>query len=364
MAASSQLTTASLWAALFSCFYSHSVDAIALKRPLIAFRQLTQEPADPQSPVKQAINQRAGYDQTPVFRFLSFAGQTSTHNTRSPEIRALIDSGQLSQARKELKAKIVSEGDTHETLLLEALILSKEKQFTAAMDKLQRSVALDSSDAEAHYQLAMNAIILNRLDIAEPELSIALALGIDGFMIHFHRGMLYYTTNRFGLAEAEFQMVIERNPKFVKGYEYLALTQEELKSDEIVIDTYRKAIEQVEQQKLKDESPYLRLLKFMWAKNRNETTLPIAQRAVDLNPNSAEAHFLLARLLERSGQVDQAQLNLKRSIEINPSYPEALYLLSRIYLKQGNEQESSRLLQMFRDARKKSAEREPEASKK
>src|SRR5262245_56702886 len=227
MAASRQLITASLWAALISCFTSNAADAIALEHSLIAFRQLTQELRAP-SRVKQATNQRNSYYQTPVLTFSSFAGQTSTRNAHSLEIRALIDSGQLSQAREELREKIVAEGDTHETLLLEALILSKEKQFTAAMEKLKRSVALDSSDAEAHYQFAMNAIILNRLDIAEPELSAALALGIDGFMIHFHRGMLYYTTNRFGLAEAEFQKVIERNPKYVKGYEYLALTQEEL----------------------------------------------------------------------------------------------------------------------------------------
>src|SRR5262245_4751945 len=129
MAVSSQLTTAGLWAALISFFYPNSAEAIALKRPLIAFRSLTQEPRAPQSSFKQATNQRTAYYQPPVVRFSSFAGQTSTRNTRGLEIRALIDSGQLSQAREALNAKIVSGGDTHETLLLEALILSKEKQF-------------------------------------------------------------------------------------------------------------------------------------------------------------------------------------------------------------------------------------------
>ena len=101
------------------------------------------------------------------------------------------------------------------------------------------------------------------------------------------------------MAESEFQTVTRLNSTYMKGYDLLGLAQEEVRSDEVVVETYRCAIDLTEQQKLGDESAYLHLAKFLWLRNRYSESLPPARRAVELRPKSAEAYYVLGRVLDK-----------------------------------------------------------------
>jgi tetratricopeptide (TPR) repeat protein len=262
--------------------------------------------------------------------------------------KRLIESGLLEQAQENLQSEIKAHGENHETLYLEGLILSRQKRFREALSKLQQSLEFDKRDFEIYKQLALNAVALDRLDIAEPALKTTIELAPDEHMAHFHLGLLYFTTNRFALAEGQFQKVTELRPAYMKGHEYLGLAQEELEKDEPALQSYQKAVELTEQQGLKDESSYLRLAKFLWVRNRIDESVAPSRRAVELNPKSAEAHFILGRLLYRLGQDEEALRSLRRSTEIDAKFAEAYYLASQIYLKQGREEEARREMQNFR----------------
>jgi protein O-GlcNAc transferase len=267
-------------------------------------------------------------------------------------ITKLIDAGQLEEAQRQLKQELSRAGETADTLYLEAFILFKQKHYEESIAKLKRSLTLGQSDPEVYKLLAMNAVVLNQLDIAEPALKTAAQLAPNDYMVHLHLGLLYFTTDRFSLAEKEFESVTRLKPTYMKGYDLLGLAQEELQSEEVVTRTYRKAIELADQQHLNDESPYLHLSKFLWQKNRFQESLPLAQRATDLNPNSAEAYCLLGRILDKLGQTEPAVKALQRSIQIDRKYGEAHYLLSRIFLKQGKQEEAQEEMQNFREAKK------------
>jgi tetratricopeptide (TPR) repeat protein len=283
---------------------------------------------------------------------------TPGHSEVSPEAlshspfremtKRLIESGLLDQAQKNLQNEVKAHGENHETLYLEGLILSRQRRFREALLKLQKSLEFEQGDSEIHKQLALNAVSLDRLDIAEPALKTTIQLAPNDFMAHFHLGLLYFTTNRFALAEGQFQKVTELRPAYMKGHEYLGLAQEELEKDGPALQSYHKAVELTEQQGLKDESPYLRLAKFLWVRNRIKESVAPSRKAVELNPKSAEAHFVLGRLLYRLGQDDEALRSLQRSTEIDAKFAEAYYLASQIYSKQGREEDARREMQNFR----------------
>jgi tetratricopeptide (TPR) repeat protein len=265
--------------------------------------------------------------------------------------RRLIESGLLNQAQENLQNEVKARGENHETLYLEGLILSRQRRFREAVIKLQKCLDFETRDSEIHKQLALNAVALDRLDIAEPALKTTIELAPTDFMAHFHLGLLYFTTNRFALAESQFQNVTELRPAYMKGHEYLGLAREELEKDETAIQSYHKAVELSEQQGLKDESPYLRLAKFLWVRDRIEESVAPSRKAVELNPKSAEAHFVLGRLLHRLGQDEEALRSLQRSTEIDSRFAEAHYLASQIYLKQGREEEARKEMQNFRNVK-------------
>jgi predicted CXXCH cytochrome family protein len=62
--------------------------------------------------------------------------------------------------------------------------------------------------------------------------------------------------------------------------------------------------------------------------------LELGQRAVELNPQSANAALALGRVLEASGADDKAQEQFLRAINLNPSWKEAYGRLAMSYAKQ------------------------------
>ncbi len=78
----------------------------------------------------------------------------------------------------------------------------------------------------------------------------------------------------------------------------------------------------------------------------------MARRAADLNPESAEALYVLGRALDRLGKTDEAIQTLRDSIRIGDRFAESHYLLSRIFLKLGKTAEAEKELQLFKETKR------------
>ena len=285
-------------------------------------------------------------------------------------IEKLINSGRLDEAQNRLKLLMSSGGETRTTLYLEAKILFKEQRFNASIDKLQRVLAAskpgskaaersthdarsdDPLDSEAYKLIGLNYVLLDRLDLAEPFLKASVEQAPNDYMARFHLGLLYYTTSRFAGAESEFRRVISLRPAFAKGHDMLGLTLEEIGNEEAATESYRRAIELNREQNLQDSSPYLNLGRFLLTMNRVAEALPVLQKAVQLNPKSAEGAYLLGKALNKLGKESEAVKALLQAIRNNPDYAEPHYLLSRIYLSQGREADARQALQIFEQIKK------------
>jgi len=267
-------------------------------------------------------------------------------------IEKLISSGQLREARERLNEEIATQGETYKSLYLEALILFKENRFNESLRKLERSLALEKRDPEPHKLTGLILVVLERADTARPFLEAAVQLAPGDSMAHYYLGRLYYTIQRFPQAASEFRRVIALDPTYVKGYDNLGLALEALGDEEVAIQTYHKAIELNEEQKLKNEWPYLNLGKFLVTKNRYQESLSLLQKAVELNPGSAEAYYVLGKVLAKLGKDAEALEALKQSTLDDPKYGEAHYLLSRIYLRRGQEDEAQKEIKIFQELKK------------
>jgi tetratricopeptide (TPR) repeat protein len=286
------------------------------------------------------------------------AGQEAPGTLRN-RVQQLLEAGKISEADDKVRQEVTAHGETPETLFLEGLVLFKQKRYTESMQRVERSLAQRQDDPEVYKLLAFNAVLLNRLDVVETALKSALELAPDDPAAHFHRGLLYFTTNRFALAKTEFERVTQLNPKYMKAYDMLALAEEELDEDDAIVRTYQQAIELAEQQNLKDESPYLHLAKFLWLRNRFEESLPAARKAAAVNPKSSEACYVLGRLLDKLGRDAEAKQVLDQSIRIDPDYSESYYLLSRIYFRQGRQEEAAKALERFEEGKKRGSQPQP-----
>ena len=64
------------------------------------------------------------------------------------------------------------------------------------------------------------------------------------------------------------------------------------------------------------------------------------QKALEINPNDAEAHYNLGIALLQKGQVDEAMVQFQKALEINPNYAEAHNNLGLVLFQKGQVDEA------------------------
>lgn len=75
--------------------------------------------------------------------------------------------------------------------------------------------------------------------------------------------------------------------------------------------------------------------------------LPLAEKAVQLNPKMFQARNVLGRILLQLGQVDRAIKELEEGARLAPTSPEMHYALGRAYRRAGREEDAKRESALF-----------------
>ena len=243
-------------------------------------------------------------------------------------------------------------GDSYEALFREAKTLFREQKYEESLKVLEHCLALNRQDPELYKLIASDAILANRMDIAEQALTTALRLAPNDYLVLFDLGAFYYTNSRFSQAEPMLRQSAKLNPQYVPARLFLGLTLEELGQEQSASACYQQAIEIAERANFRGEQPYLYLGRLLYRQNKMTDSLPYLQKAVQANPQSCESLCLLARVLTFQGRETQAVATLNQCLQADPKYPEAHYLLSRAYVRQGRAEEAARELALFQELKK------------
>jgi Flp pilus assembly protein TadD len=77
----------------------------------------------------------------------------------------------------------------------------------------------------------------------------------------------------------------------------------------------------------------------------------LVKTSLQRNPLNAASHVLLANLLARRGDSDQAIVGFTRAVSLQPTHPEALFNLGTLYLRRGDAILAANMLERAVDAR-------------
>jgi anaphase-promoting complex subunit 3 len=267
-------------------------------------------------------------------------------------IESLIAAGDLRQARLRLEQEKAARGETPAFLCLEARILFNEQRYDDAMGAAQRALAVASTEPELYKLVALSAIHLNRLDMAEPALKTAVQLSPNDYLLRFHLGALYYTKSLFLLAKPELEKAVELNSNYMPALLFLGLTLEEVGGEKATVATYRRAMETASTQRAGREMPGVYLGRFYYRLGRFEEGLALLEKAVEINPSSPEGLLELGKALHALNRDADAVAILERASAANGSNPEPHYLLFRILQSQGRVQLAQEELRRFQDRNK------------
>jgi tetratricopeptide (TPR) repeat protein len=268
------------------------------------------------------------------------------------EIDKLIETNRFQEAHERLQQEIRAHGESYGTLFREAEILFHEQKYRDSLKVLERCLALNRQDPEAYKLVASNAILINRMDIAEQALKTAAERAPNDYLVFFHLGALYYTNSRFPQALPPLEKSLNLNPDYVPARLFLGLTLEEVGREQAAMDCYHLAITTAERSGFKGEQPYLYLGRLLYRQNRIDDSLLYLQKAVEANPQSCEGLCLMAKGLIYKSRETDAIAAVNQCRQSDPRYPEAHYLLSRIYTRQGRNAEAKREMYLFQELKR------------
>jgi tetratricopeptide (TPR) repeat protein len=250
-------------------------------------------------------------------------------------------------------ALLLAGADTAADLRRQARDLFNEKRYSESLAVLQRSLALNARDAEAYKLIALDAIRLDRLDVAEPALRSAAEIAPGDFAPRFHLGALLFTKGLFESARLELEKAIQLNPEYMPSHVFLGLALEELGSEQTALASYRRAIQMADRQGLRSEMPSLSLGRLLYRLDRVDESLPPLKRAAELNPSSADAWLALGKTLFALSRNAEAVDALARSEALDPDQPDTHYVLARVYTATGRSEDAAGELRRFQTLQRK-----------
>jgi len=192
---------------------------------------------------------------------------------------------------------------------------------------------LFEASKEKETERILNDIAFNYLNLNKPDSTIFYCSKvidkIDPYSTHAHlnRAIAYQHQNKYKKALADFNYLIEWNPKN-------NLCREKRGNLFLKMGRYEKAVYDYSiciKKNKENKTLYHNRGKAYYNNNKFDLALKDFKNAIKIDSTLFKAHAYMGKCLFRSKKYDKAKEALKKSLEINPSYIHALDILSRIY---------------------------------
>lgn len=268
-------------------------------------------------------------------------------NKLQDELRGLVDLRMLLQQRNlaaaEAKARALEASGDPDVMLSAATALGRNGFHREALSILGKVVQIRPRYAEAHYNMALAHVSLERPADAIPDLQRALELRPEFYEARSLLGNLLVQSGGFEDAIPHLRMAAAIRPDNVKLHAFLGLQYLRGRYYQEAVGSFRRAVD------LDPANADLHsLLVDAHHKNHDfERALEAAQAALSRFPDLANSHYQVAWQLENMGRFDEARPHLERALAIDPSFAEAHRMLGEVVLRLGDAEGS---LEHFRRA--------------
>jgi tetratricopeptide (TPR) repeat protein len=228
-------------------------------------------------------------------------------------------------------------------------------RLDASIHSLEEAAKLDPKNVMTRKVLG-DALYLAAKEVeAEQSLTLALTLDPNFEPALYALGRIYYQQNRFPEAVQQFQKVIERDPNNYRAHDNLGLCYDAMYRDSEALRHFLKALDLVHKDHPEYDWAYANLAEFFLKRHQPDKAFQLAAEAAQRNPKSARNCFLTGKALVNLEKDDLSLRWLERAVTLDPNYREAHYLLARTYQKLGRKTDAEREFGKFREMAEKPA---------
>ena len=307
---------------------------------------------------------------------LGFVQAGWTQSAHYREARERYDKGEFLLAMLAAQKAVEEDGDKAEHLYIYGAVLLELKQYSEAEGFLRKAAASEPDRAEFHFSLGelllartMEAAILKetRSGVGQPRMrnvdpegleALERAVELDPGLLkaRLRLGRAYYDLNRHDLALEQFEAIARKNPR----YPWIHSSRAVVYMNAGAVDSAVQAL-QTELRNYPDHhSARLELgealLKTGDTAQAVEHLLRLKEQDVS-PPDRVSLNHSLSKAYRDLGQLEKALAASRRALKLDPDFPDGHYLLAQLYEQTGQPELARRQMDTFRRVQREKRQR-------
>jgi tetratricopeptide (TPR) repeat protein len=223
------------------------------------------------------------------------------------------------------------------------------RQFEGAAARFERALKVCPDRTSLLLPYGQVLYLLGKDVEAEQALVEAVTGKPDDPEAHYHLSRFYYQQNRFPQALEHGLRAVNLAPANFRAHDNVALCYAATGKEAEATRHFLKAVELVHKAHPSEDSPYADFANFMLEHNQDEKAFQLAAEAAARNPGSARNCYLTGKALLRLNKSDLSLRWFDRALELDPNYAEAAYALAQAYRKLGRATDADRALNRFKE---------------
>jgi tetratricopeptide (TPR) repeat protein len=183
-----------------------------------------------------------------------------------------------------------------------------QRKFSEAVSEVDSALHENPYMVPALVLKARLATIAHRADVAKSCLITAITVDPTSEEAQFYLGALFYAQNDFNSATSPLQKAQTLSPKSPLPVFYLAMTHEALGDQTKALELYQRAENLSGEKSALSAEILLAHGRFLLSLGRTQESIEKDRQAIEINPESRDAHYELAKGLDHEGDFKNAAL--------------------------------------------------------
>jgi tetratricopeptide (TPR) repeat protein len=230
------------------------------------------------------------------------------------------------------------------------------QQFKEAEENMQKAIALKPAEANFHYDYGYVLYQEKKNDQAVPVLTRAVELDGENLMARFLLGRTLVSSHRSllignfsQLALEQFMFIAKRNPRFPSVHLHMARIYSNNGDEEKALQELTTELELFP----KDTQARVELGQLLLKTGQLEKALEHLVLAEKEAPGVPVIHYSLAKAYREKAQRAEGIKAAQRCIELDPDFAEAHYLLGQLYQETGQAELARREMEVFQEKKRR-----------
>jgi len=265
--------------------------------------------------------------------------------------KCLVNLSKFEDAGNVLNDYVLQHPASSDARYLLAFVRFRQNRPKESLELMNAASKLKPPSADDLKVGALDYVLLGDFTDAGHYLEEAVRIAPDNIEARYHLGRVRYQQNRFDDAIAAFREVLRLDPRNTKAADNLGLSLEGTNRMDDAKAAYEHAIALDHESSAHTEQPYLNLGTLLVKTGHPTDAIPILLQAAAIAPKSNAVQYQISKAHFDLRQWPDAQRAAEEAIRLDPNDATAHYLLARIYQRSNHPDEAAREFKLTEDLR-------------